>query len=87
MGDQIVSPMGPDETTLTNLFLTDKRAPKHADTLTNHRDLKLMVRLEPVDDITEGRVVLENESVPERPLRFAVLLLGSSDGFGEAEER
>jgi len=84
---KLISSINPDETTLTNLFLTDERAPKHADTLTDHRDLELMVRLEPINDLTESRVILENESIPERPLRFAVFLFGSSDGFGEAEER
>ena len=69
------------------LLLGEERAPEHADALRDHADLKLVLALEPVDDLLERRVVLELEAVPERPLRVAVLVLLRRDGLREAEER
>ena len=68
------------------LLLADKRAPEHADTLTDHRDLKPMVLLEPADNVRERRVVLELEAIPKSPFRRAVLLLGCKNGLREAKE-
>lgn len=69
------------------LLLANERAPEHANALADHRDLKLVLLLEPVNDLRERRVVLELEAVPERPLGRAVLLLGREDRLGKAEER
>ena len=72
---------------LLALLLADERAPEHADALRDHADLKLVLALEPVDDLLERRVVLELEAVPERPLGVAVLVLLRRDGLRETEER
>lgn len=63
------------------LLLADERAPQHADTLADHRDLQVVLLLEPIDDVLEGRVAIEGETVPQRPLRVTVLVLSGSDGL------
>lgn len=45
-----------------------------------------MVVLEKVKELLQGRIVLQLESVPERPFRLAVLLFCRGDGLGEAKE-
>lgn len=45
-----------------------------------------MIGLEPINDLSECRVVLENETVPKCPLGFTVLVLGSSNRLRETEE-
>ena len=45
-----------------------------------------MLLLEPVNDILQGRIVVEREPVPEGPLYVAILLLLSCDRLGKAEE-
>lgn len=45
-----------------------------------------MLLLEPIDDLLEGRVVLEFDAVPKRPLSVAILVLRRCDRLREAEE-
>ena len=45
-----------------------------------------MLALEPVNDLLERRVVLELETIPERPLDVAVLVLLRRNGLREPEE-
>ena len=74
-------------TATPHLLLADERTPQHADTLAHHGDVKLVVVLEEVHDLLQRRVVLELKAVPERPLRFIILVLGSGDRLRESEER
>jgi hypothetical protein len=71
----------------THLLLADERAPKHADTLADHGDVKLVLLLEPRNDLLEGRVILEFKPIPQRPLRRPVLVLLGLYRFRETEER
>ena len=68
------------------LLLADEGTPEHADALAQHIDLKVVDLLEPVDDLPQGRIVLELNAVPERPVSVAILALGRCDGLREAEE-
>jgi len=72
---------------LLALLLADERAPQHADALADHRDIKLVLVLEKVDDLLESGIVVELETVPERPFSLPVFLLRCEDGLREAEER
>lgn len=69
-----------------DLLLANEGAPQHADTLADHRNVELVVGLEPVYDVLQRRVVAELETVPQRPLGRAVLELRGGDGFREAKE-
>ena len=69
------------------LLLANERAPQHADTLANHRDLQVMLLLEPVNNVLKGRVAVEGEAIPKRPLSVAVLVLRGRYGLREAKER
>ena len=70
----------------THLLLSNEGAPEHAHTLAEHAHLEVVLLLEPVDNLLEGRVVLELDTVPERPLSVTILALGRSDRLREAEE-
>jgi len=72
---------------LLTLLLADKRAPEHADPLADHANVELVLLLEPRDDLFESGVILEFETVPQRPLRRPVLVLLGRYRFREAEER
>ena len=71
---------------LTDLLLSNKRAPQHAHTLANHRDRKLMFGLEPINYFFQGGIVLELKSIPQSPFRRPIFILGSSDGLRETKE-
>lgn len=47
-----------------NLFLSNERAPEHADALADHGDVELVLLLEPRYDLLEGRIVLKHEAIP-----------------------
>jgi hypothetical protein len=67
------------------LLLSNEGAPKHTDTLTDHRDIKFFL-LEIRNDVFEGGVVLELEAIPKRPFDRAILGLLRRNGLGEPEE-
>ncbi len=71
----------------THLLLANKRAPEHADPLADHGNVELVLLLEPRDNFFEGGVILEFETVPQRPLRRPVLVLLGRYRFRETEER
>lgn len=70
-----------------HLFLSDERTPEHADALADHGDVELVLLLEPRDDLLEGRIVLEHEAIPQRPLRRPVLVCLGRYRLRETEER
>ena len=70
----------------THLLLANKRAPEHADPLADHGNVELVLLLEPCDNVFESGVVLEFETVPQRPLCRPVLFLLGGYRFRETEE-
>lgn len=70
----------------THLLLADERTPKHADSLTDHSDVKLVFLLEPCNDVLQSGIILELEPVPKRPFGCSVLALSCGDGFRESKE-
>lgn len=69
------------------LLFANKRAPEHTNSLADHANLELLLCLEPVDDLLQRRVVIELESIPERPFDLTIFALLGGDGLGETEER
>ena len=67
------------------LLLPNEGAPKHTDTLTDHRDIKFFF-LEIRNDVLEGGVVLELKAIPKRPFDWAILGLLGRNGLREREE-
>lgn len=45
-----------------------------------------MVGLEPINDLSERRVIIEDKTIPKRPLCYTILVLGSSNRLREAKE-
>lgn len=70
----------------TNLFLANKRAPKHTNTLADHADIKLVFILEPVNDLLKRGITAEGKAVPECPFYVTILVLLGGDGLRESEE-
>jgi len=62
---------------VTHLLWVDEGRPQHRNSLRNHLDFKLVLVLEVVDELLEGRVVRDLESVPKCPLGLAVLIISS----------
>ncbi len=57
----------------TDLSLADEGRPKHYDTLGSHADFEVVILLEPIDDLLQGGISRELESIPQCPLHITIL--------------
>ena len=70
----------------TCLFLANKGTPEHADTLTDHCHVKLMLLSERLHDLLERRVIVKLKTIPQSPLGVPVFGLLGCDRLRESKE-